>query len=213
MAGLLVAAATLYAIFVARTAFRIGGITHLALVDDAMVGMRYPRHLAQRYGLAWNVGEKPIKGFTNPGWLLMMAVLHLLPLAASKISLAVIIIAALILLANTLVVYRICGAISPGSRYAPLIASAITALYFPLVFWSLRGMEVGLLTLLVDLSVLAALRLTSNGRLRGRELGRNGGRRHLLKWTDQRACIFPREWISTWPMCPSRGDPFPISPL
>jgi hypothetical protein len=38
------------------------------------------------------------------------------------------------------------------------MAAAITAFYFPLVFWSLRGMEVGLLTLLVGLAVLHAVR-------------------------------------------------------
>jgi hypothetical protein len=98
--------------------------------------------------------------------MLMMALLHLLPLASSKISLAVMIVSAAALLANAAVVYRLCQMISPRSTYAPIIAAGITAFYFPLLFWSLRGMEVGMLTLLVDLGMILALRLARAGSLR-----------------------------------------------
>ena len=37
---------------------------------------------------------------------------------------------------------------------------------FPLVFWSLRGMEVGMLTLLVNIGVLMAFRLNGQEQLR-----------------------------------------------
>jgi arabinofuranosyltransferase len=166
LAILLLGAAAFYALFIVRTSFRIRNTLYFTLVDDAMVSMRYAHHLVQGYGLVWNVGDKPVEGFTNPGWLLLMAIVHLLPLAVSKISLVIMIVSALILLGNALVAFKICEAISPGSRFAPLLASAITAFYFPLVFWSLRGMEVGLLALLVDLGVLVALQLARGGRLR-----------------------------------------------
>jgi arabinofuranosyltransferase len=90
---------------------------------------------------------------------------HLLPLASSKVSLPVMIVSAGSLIANAFVVYKVCGAISPRSPHAPIIAAGITAFYFPLVFWSLRGMEVGILSLLVDLGVLFALQLVRVGRL------------------------------------------------
>jgi hypothetical protein len=62
-----------------------------------------------------------------------------------------------ILLANITIVHKIAATLLPDSKYAPTLAALITAFYFPLVFWSLRGMEVGLLTLLVNLSILLAL--------------------------------------------------------
>jgi hypothetical protein len=40
-----------------------------------------------------------------------------------------------------------------------MIVAALAAFYFPLVFWSLRGMEVGLLVLLIDAAVLQAILL------------------------------------------------------
>ena len=157
LAVLLVVAALFYAVFIGRTSFRVSGRQFFTLIDDAMISMRYAQHLGQGSGLLWNIGEPPIQGFTNPGWMLVMALLHAVAIPQSSISLAVMAVSAAILLANAVVVQRICLAIDPAARVAPLFAAAATAFYFPLVFWSLRGMEVGLLALLVDLAVLAAL--------------------------------------------------------
>jgi hypothetical protein len=154
---LLVLAAAFYAAFIARTSFRAEGLPFFTLIDDAMISMRYAQHLAAGQGLVWNVGEPPIQGFTNLGWVLLMSAVHLLRLPGNSISLAVMSISATILAANALVSHRICLSILPTARIAPLLAATITAFYFPLVFWSLRGMEVGLLVLLVSLAVLAAL--------------------------------------------------------
>jgi hypothetical protein len=155
---ILLISALFYLAFILGTSFLIKDERYFTLVDDAMISMRYARHLAQGHGLVWNIGEAPVQGFTNLGWTLIMGFLHLFPFAASKISLAVMITSAGILLANIFVVYQISQTISPDSKYAPLLAALITAFYFPLVFWSLRGMEVGLLTLLINTALLFALK-------------------------------------------------------
>jgi len=74
------------------------------------------------------------------------------------ISLAVMLLAAAILLANTFVVYRIVEVLDSSAQFAPLIAATVTAFYFPLVFWTLRGLEVGALTLTVSLGILLTLK-------------------------------------------------------
>ena len=158
----ILAAACFYAVFILRSSFRIAGETYFTLIDDAMVSMRYAHHLAEGYGLVWNVGEKPIEGFTNPGWMLFMAGLHLVQIPAAQISAVVMAAAAVILLLNAYLVYKICEALRPEALYGPLIAAGITAFYFPLVFWTLRGMEVGVLACLVSAGVLVALRLDRN---------------------------------------------------
>ena len=163
---LLLAAALFYIAFILRTSFRIAGITYFTLVDDAMVSMRYAQHLAQGFGMVWNVGEKPVEGFTNPGWMFFMAFLHLFPIHPSKISLIVMIASAVILLVNAFAAHRIAEVLQPESKYAPLLAAAVTAFYFPLVFWSLRGMEVGILTLLINWGVLVALHISGEERPR-----------------------------------------------
>ena len=124
-----------------------------------MISMRYARNLAQGQGLVWNVGEAPIQGFTNLGWTLILALFHFIPFSPLHISLAVMILAAFILLANTFIVYRIVEALDPSAQFAPIIAATIIAFYFPLVFWSLRGLEVDALTLTISLGILLTLKI------------------------------------------------------
>src|SRR5512138_3746471 len=102
-----------------------------------MVSMRYAQHLARGFGLVWNIGQPPVEGFTNPAWMLLMAAFHLLPIPAAKISLAIMVVAALCLLGGIAVVYRMSQALQPALPATPLLAAGMTAFYFPLVFWSL----------------------------------------------------------------------------
>jgi hypothetical protein len=67
-----------------------------------------------------------------------------------------------ILLVNILVVIQTMTFLKPTGRYAPLIAATITAFYFPFVFWTLRGLEVGALILTLNLALLFSLRLVSD---------------------------------------------------
>ncbi len=154
---ILAAAAIFYLALIFGASFVIKGERYFTLIDDAMISMRYAQHLAQGHGLTWNIGQAPVEGFTNLGWTLYMGFLHLFPIPASKISLAVMLSSVIILLVNIYVVYKITETLLPDSKYAPPLAALITAFYFPLVFWSLRGMEVGLLTLLIDVALLLAI--------------------------------------------------------
>src|SRR5436853_2846934 len=62
------AAGAFYALFIARTAFTIGGHTYFSLFDDGMISMRYARNLAHGAGLVWNAGQHPVEGYTNFLW-------------------------------------------------------------------------------------------------------------------------------------------------
>src|SRR5438093_771437 len=146
-------------VFIARTAFIVNGEYYFTLFDDAMISMRYARNLATGHGLVWNAGQAPVEGYTNFLWTLWMALLHVLGAPESKISLLVMLSGALILAANLVVVKRIAETLAPESPLAASLAVWLTALYYPLVYWTLRGMEVGLVTLIVSASVLLALRL------------------------------------------------------
>lgn len=159
---ILITSAVFYLAFIVGTSFVVNDERFFTLVDDAMISMRYAKHLAQGHGLVWNLGDAPIEGFTNLGWTLYLAALHLLPLPASKISLAVILTSTAILSTNIFIVWKIAAALLPESKHAPALAALVTAFYFPLVFWTLRGMEVGLLTLLIDLALLLAITNKNN---------------------------------------------------
>ena len=145
------------AIFIYRTSFVVDGQRYFSLFDDAMVSMQYARNLANGYGLVWNAGGARVEGFTNPLWVVLMSLVHLLPIGASKTSLVVQIVAAGFLAANLYFVRRISLAISGGSEIVSLGAVVLTATYLPLNFWGLEGMEVSALALIVSIALCQAL--------------------------------------------------------
>jgi hypothetical protein len=147
--GVALAALVFYAVFLYRTSFVLAGTRIFVLFEDAMISMRYARNLAEGHGLVWNVGEEPIEGFTNLLWVLWMAVGHKLGLSEAKISLFIMLTGVCILLANGLVVAKVARRLTDAS-WVPLAVLAATLFDYPLVFWTLRGMEVGALTLLVN---------------------------------------------------------------
>jgi hypothetical protein len=155
----LLAAGAYYAVFVARSSFSFEGRTYFALFDDAMISMRYGRNFADGSGLVWTPGEH-VEGYSNFLWTLWMAVIHLTGLPDRLTSLAVMVSGAALLVATLLVVRRLCALIVPEAPLVGLLAIVMTALYYPLVFWALRGMEVSLAAFLVALAALLAVTLS-----------------------------------------------------
>ena len=155
-----------YLIFILRTSFRANGEIFFTLVDDAMISMRYARNLASGYGLVWNPGELPVEGYTNFSWTIWMSFIHLFPVPETKISLIIMFTGVIILLLNLWVVKLIAEKISNKSILITYIALILTAFYYPLVYWTLRGMEVGILTLFINYSILLAFRIQENFRLK-----------------------------------------------
>jgi len=144
-------------IFIYRTSFVADGVRYFSLFDDAMVGMKYARNLASGEGLRWNPGDQPVEGFTTPLWVLYMGLLHLLPVSAAKISLLVQISCAALLLLNLQVVRRLAERVSNNQFGVSFVAVLLVAFYYPLNDWSLQGMEVGLLALVVSSTALFAI--------------------------------------------------------
>ncbi len=149
-------ALVVYTCFIARTTFVVNQLHYFTLVDDAMISMRFARHLAAGHGLVWNIGEPPVEGFTSLTWVILLALLHRLPIAEPDLPLVVMFGNAVVLLAVAATAARIARQLT-GAVHAGTIAAALTAFYYPLAFWTLRGMEVGLITLLIALGCSFAL--------------------------------------------------------
>ncbi len=141
--------------YIRATSFMADGQRYYVLFDDAMVSMRYAWNLAHGNGAVWNVGEY-LEGYTNPLWMLYMAFWHLLPIAASKISLAIQVTGAVLLGLNLVFVYKIVKHLTDDTL-ALFAALVMTAFYGPLDIWGLLGMEVSLLALILTLSAWIAL--------------------------------------------------------
>ncbi|MHA1542157.1 MAG: hypothetical protein ACTSQH_04210 [Candidatus Hodarchaeales archaeon] len=146
---LLLIIAVYMCVYIYQTSFISNGTRYFVLFDDAMISMRFAKNFAEGNGLVWNPGETPLEGYTNPLWVVYMAIFHLFPIPAPKISLFIQLSGAFFLLANLVFVKKIAEEVTE-SLIAPYLAVILTALYVPLNNWSLQGMEVCVLVLMIS---------------------------------------------------------------
>ena len=157
-AATLAAAATWYCAFIWRGSFVFDGKRYFTLFDDAMIAMRYANNLVGGHGLVWNPGESPrVEGYTNLLWTLLMAAYHALPIPEGWLPAVVAASGAVCVLVTAVLAERLVRAAGGGSA-AQWAATAATAFCYPLVYWSLRGMEVGFVAMLVVGGALVAVR-------------------------------------------------------
>lgn len=141
-----------------------GGERHFLLADDQMISMTYAKNLIAGNGFVWFKGAPRVEGVTNPLWVLIMAAVQLLPLGATKISLAVQLLCLTLLCANLFLVRRLSQHLLGKESPWILAAVALVAFYYPLNFWSLSGFEVALLAPLTTFALLWQLEDANEGR-------------------------------------------------
>jgi hypothetical protein len=152
------------AVFIYISSFiAIDGKRYFCLFDDAMISMRYAWNFSHGLGLVWNPGER-IEGYSN---LLMTLLMSLVTLVFDKSTsvLFIQLLGAGFMLAIAYVNMQIADYIVPSENHQTRsfvrVLSFFCALsYYPLTYWSLMGMETGLLTLLLLLSILSAFKYT-----------------------------------------------------
>lgn len=148
------------ATFIYRSSFMaVDGKRYFCLFDDAMISMRYAWNFSNGLGLVWNPGEY-LQGYTN---LLMTLLMSLATLVFDKVTAVLFIQISGVgfMLAIAFVTMKIADHIFQNDDCQHLsclrILSFLCALsYYPLAYWSLMGMETGLLTLLLLLGILSA---------------------------------------------------------
>jgi hypothetical protein len=134
------------------------GNRRFTLFDDAMISMDYARTLAETGQFVWFPGAPRVEGFTNPLWTLWMALIHLVGFEGSSAALAVALTGVLLIIGSAWIVYDLVArSTEQHSIISASLASASVFFMFPMVYWTLRGMEVGVLaffTLLLMRGVL-----------------------------------------------------------
>jgi hypothetical protein len=143
--------------FIQRTSIDFQGERIHALFDDAMISMQYAKNLAHGDGLVWNAGGERVEGYSNPLWVILMAGIHLFPIALTQTSLYVKIMSLAFLISNVVVIKLLVEKFT-GNNLIALMAAFLTAFYFPLNNWSLQGMEVGLQALILSSALLLGIR-------------------------------------------------------
>lgn len=136
------------------------GRQYYCLFDDAMISMRYAWNLAHGMGLIWNAGER-VAGYSNLLMTLLMAVPALV-LDKSAAVLFVQIAGVGFMLGTAWLSLRIADHILRGQgggagALTRVLTFGFSLAYYPLAYWSLMGMETGLLTVLLLSGVLSAL--------------------------------------------------------
>jgi arabinofuranosyltransferase len=145
----------------------IDGKRYFGLFDDAMISMRYAWNLTHGLGLVWNPGER-VEGYTN----LLMTLWMALPTLIFNKSIAVLFIQIsgfVFMIGTAFLSMGISSFITPIEKtpnYHLIRALAFSCglLYFPLNYWSLMGMETGLLTLLLGSGILLSFEFTRKNR-------------------------------------------------
>jgi arabinofuranosyltransferase len=163
--ALLIALAALYiewaARFIAHTAIETTRGRYFCLFDDAMVSLRYAWNLAHGDGLVWNPGER-VEGITSFLWTLYMTLSAFL-FDKSRAALFVQTTGIPLVLGVALLGRQLARSLD-ATRELGLYAAAPVLAYYPLSYWSLLGMETGLLTVLALAALLVALHLGADTR-------------------------------------------------
>lgn len=141
------------AIFIYESSFiAIDGKRYFCLFDDAMISMRYAWNLSHGNGLVWNPGEY-VEGYSNFLMVMLMAVatyffdkIH----AVLAIQVLGIFFVLGIAFYTRQIFLNLCmGLRKPIAECLSCVAVLGVFLYYPISYWSLMGMESGLLTLLL----------------------------------------------------------------
>jgi len=135
------------------------GAWFVTLFDDAMISMSYARTFADGHGLVWYPGAPRVEGITNLGWTLVMAVLHRLGLPANGVAVFVMMVSTLAVWAAALVALRLSRRFRCAGPLPTFAVVVVVAANFPVLYWAVRGMEVGLVLLLAVCTVLLVWRL------------------------------------------------------
>jgi arabinofuranosyltransferase len=142
--------------FIFRTsAIGLDGHRYWVLFDDAMISMRYALNLVNGHGLVWNPGQY-VEGFTNPLWTMIMA-LAIAFFGKLTAPLVIQVLGLLLVATAAFLTKRIADKLLGDNTHWSYLALLLVLSYYPLMYWSLSGMEVSALAFLVALALYVAI--------------------------------------------------------
>ena len=132
------------------------GRRYFNLFDDAMISMRYAWNLAHGNGLVWNAGVR-VEGYTN---LLMTLIMSIATYVFEKryAVLTIQLLGIFFMLGTAFFTLKVFQILNQKKKdVAGYLLFAMILLYYPLNYWSLMGMETGLLAFLLSAGVLCSI--------------------------------------------------------
>ena len=132
------------------------------LSDDVMISMTYAKTFVGTGELIWYEGGPRVQGFTNLLYTIFLSIIHLLQFDLATNSLIVSLINLVIIFFISLKVTSISLVYSNGNKKISYFLGGLIPFQYPLVFWSLRGFEVGIISLIVIVVVDLLIKLDQN---------------------------------------------------
>ena len=123
------------------------------LSDDIMISMSYAKTFINSGELTWYDGSPRVQGYTNFLYTIFLSFIHLFKFDLSINSLTVSLINVVFILIISLKVTSLSLIFSNGNKKISYFLGGLILFQYPLVFWSLRGYEVGIISLLLILIV------------------------------------------------------------
>jgi arabinofuranosyltransferase len=127
---------------------------HRFVQDDAFISFRYAQHLAHGQGLAWNVGEAPVQGFSNLLWTLVLALA--MRLGADPVTTTTVL--GLAAFAGTLVATDAATRALGGSRWTSWTAMVWVGTSYSASCYATGGLETSVQACLFTWAIVLALR-------------------------------------------------------
>ena len=130
-----------------------------------MVSMTYAKTFVNSGELVWYPGAERVQGFSNFLYTVLFAFIHLFKLSNSINALTVSVINLFILAAISYKVVELSRIFNPRNIRISYFLGSLVFFQYPLIFWSLRGYEVGLLALITVSTIVKICRLIDRNRI------------------------------------------------
>jgi hypothetical protein len=134
----------------------IDGLRYYYLDDDQMISMRYARNLVDGMGLVWNPGDR-LEGYTNLGWVFVMAGVHALHVPENLTSLVVELINVALAAMILILADRLLARLADPPDWLRATTLLTLGLSVDLLYWAANGFETTLLTAVFLWALLWAL--------------------------------------------------------
>lgn len=135
--------------FIYKSSFLLNGERVFTLSDDVMISMSYAKNLIQHGQFTWFEGADRVQGYTNFLYTIFLAIIHLFEFSYSFNAFAVSLVNLLLIALISFKVINLSLKITKNELNISLMLGALIPFQYPLIFWSLRGFEVGILSYLL----------------------------------------------------------------
>lgn len=130
-------------------------------IEDAAISFAYARNLAHGEGLVPFPGGERVEGYSNPSWVLLLAVFELVGISAEYAARG---LQLLLAMATVPLVYRLGREAAPRHRVVGLLAATVLTFSSQFAIWGASGLENALFNFLLAMGLW---RLTREARTGG----------------------------------------------